>query len=108
MALAACSHSCNFSNSSDGWLWHYVVRVVAAGAAGAAFGAAAYHTAPNGKVIAGTVMVTLLVLLSLLVIAGFWFGRDDTSVAYTMLGTAQGIACCTGAITAQVAKGDFS
>ena len=67
--------------SEDGWMYQYIVPTMTAAAFGWLFVYISCQVAPRGKVIAGTVMTTLLVLLGVLNLFLVWglqrYGTDE-------------------------------
>jgi uncharacterized membrane-anchored protein len=58
--------------SEDGWMYRYILPVFAAGAFGWLYAWISCAVAPRGKVVAGTVMATILVVLGVVNIALAW------------------------------------
>lgn len=65
--------------AEDGWIYRYVLPTVSSGIFGWLFVSISCRVAPRGKVIAGTVMTTILVLLGLANLFVVWwrYGYDD-------------------------------
>ena len=62
--------------SEDGWYFRYVMPVISSAIFGYLFAHISCEMAPRGKVIAGTVMVTILGLFGLLGIVLAWIVPD--------------------------------
>jgi hypothetical protein len=60
--------------NEDGWYFLYIMPVIQSAIFGWLYVLITYKIAPQGKFIAGIVMTTILILLSLCMIAFAWFG----------------------------------
>ena len=81
--------------SEDGWMYQYVVPTMTAGAFGWLFVYISCQVAPRGKVIAGTVMTTLLVLLGVLNLFLVW--------GLQRYGTGEAVRLTIGSVVTSVA-----
>ena len=87
--------------SEDGWYFRYVLPVMAWGVGGWLYAWIACSVAPRGKVIAGTVMTTLLILVTTMLAAWAWT-LATFSVSQFIFLTIQSIVTWAAAIAAIV------
>lgn len=83
--------------SEDGWMYRYILPVFTSGSFGWLFATITCAIAPRGKVIAGIVMTTLLVLLGIVNVIFAW-ALSKFSLGEAIQTTASVIALSTSAI----------
>ena len=87
--------------SEDGWFYIYVTPVISSIAFGYNYSYIACSVAPCGKVIAGTVMATLLAIFLIGGVVIFWTSPAKTTEESVQI-TIGAVACIVAAITALV------
>ena len=87
--------------TEDGWMFRYILPIFTSAAFGWLFAWIACAVAPHGKVVAGTVMTTLLFIVLLLSIAFSWLA-SNYSVGQAVQTTVGSTSCLIAAVVALV------
>src|SRR5699024_1214677 len=81
----------------DGWYFLYIMPVISSGIFGFLFAYIPYVVAPRGKLVVGTVMVTLLAVVNALGLLLIW-KYPDSSVGYSIQETIGGVVTVVAAV----------
>lgn len=87
--------------TEDGWYYRYIMPLFSAGAFGYLTAIIAAYVAPKGKLIAGTVIVTILGIVVLIGAVLYWL-LDKYSLGESIQATVGAIATMIGSVAALI------